>query len=94
MSDDVKSKVKKGASIGANSTIICGVTIGEYSMIGAGSVVTKDVPPFALVYENPAKLKGYVCYCGRKLKNILEETKYYISYKCEYCNKIIKIKKW
>lgn len=47
--------IKKGASIGANATIVCGVTIGEYAMVGAGSVVTKDVPPFALVYGNPAK---------------------------------------
>lgn len=52
--------VKKGASIGANSTIVCGVTIGEYAMVGAGSVVTKDVPPYGLVYGNPARLAGYV----------------------------------
>ena len=57
--------VKEGASIGANSTIVCGVTIGEYAMVGAGSVVTKDVPPFGLVYGNPAELKGFVCYCLR-----------------------------
>ena len=59
--------VKEGASIGANSTIVCGVTIGigEYAMIGAGSVVMKDVPPFGLVYGNPAELKGFVCYCLR-----------------------------
>ena len=61
--------VKKGASIGANSTIICGTIIGEYAMIGAGSVVTKDIPNFALAYGNPAKIKGIVCYCGTKLTN-------------------------
>ncbi len=55
-----KTLVKKGASIGANSTIVCGVEIGEYAMVGAGSVVTKDVPPFGLVYGNPAKLCGKV----------------------------------
>jgi acetyltransferase-like isoleucine patch superfamily enzyme len=59
--------VKKGASIGANSTIICGRTIGSYAMVGAGSVVTKDVPDYALVYGNPAKLHGFVCECGTKL---------------------------
>lgn len=59
--------VKKGASIGANATIICGNTIGRYAFIGAGSVVTKDVPDFALVYGSPAVLKGYVCKCGGKL---------------------------
>jgi len=55
-----KTTVKKGASIGANATIICGVTIGEYALIGAGSVVTKDVPPYALVYGNPARIHGKV----------------------------------
>jgi len=52
--------VKQGASLGANSTIVCGVTIGEYAMIGAGAVVTKDVEPYALVVGNPARMIGYV----------------------------------
>lgn len=59
--------VKKGASIGANSTIVCGVTIGEYAMVAAGSVVTKDVPDYALVMGNPARVVGYVCQCGNRL---------------------------
>ncbi|MFH1415731.1 MAG: acyltransferase [Elusimicrobiota bacterium] len=59
--------VKKGASIGANATVVCGVTLGEYSFIGAGSVVTKDVGPYWLVYGNPAKHKGFVCICANKL---------------------------
>ena len=59
--------VKKGASIGANATIVCGITIGEYAFIGAGSVVTKDVPSYALVYGNPARIKGWICKCGVKL---------------------------
>lgn len=63
-----KTLVKKGASIGANSTILPGLTIGEFSMIGAGSVVTKDVPNYGLVYGNPARLNGYVCKCGKKLE--------------------------
>ena len=61
--------VKKGASIGANSTIVCGVTRGEYSMVGAVSVVTEDVPDNALVYGNPAKVAGFICSCGRKLED-------------------------
>jgi len=65
----VSTLVKRGASIGANATVICGVTIGMYSMIGAGSVVTRDVPDFGLAFGNPAKLRGFVCYCGKKLKN-------------------------
>jgi len=60
--------VKKGASIGANATIVCGVTLGEHSFIGAGSVVTKNIPPYALVYGTPAVVKGYMCSCGEKLR--------------------------
>jgi acetyltransferase-like isoleucine patch superfamily enzyme len=63
----VSTHVKRGASIGANATIICGVTIGEYSMVGAGSVVSKSVPPFALVVGNPAKKIGDVCKCGERI---------------------------
>lgn len=59
--------VKKGSSIGANATIRCGITIGEYSMVGAGSVVTHDVPSQALVVGNPAHQMGWVCKCGFKL---------------------------
>lgn len=55
-----KTVVKKGASIGANATVVCGVTLGEYCLVGAGSVVTKDVPDFALVYGVPAKVMGKV----------------------------------
>ncbi len=62
-----KTLVKKGASIGANCTIVCGNTIGEYAMIGSGSVVTKDVRPYALVVGNPARQIGWVCRCGHKL---------------------------
>jgi UDP-2-acetamido-3-amino-2,3-dideoxy-glucuronate N-acetyltransferase len=56
--------VKRGASIGANATIVCGNTIGEHAFIGAGSVVTKDVPPYALLYGNPGRQRGWVCECG------------------------------
>lgn len=62
-----KTLVKKGASIGANSTILPGLIIGEFALIGAGSLVTKDVPDYALFYGSPAIFKGYVCKCGVKL---------------------------
>ena len=62
----LKTRIKKSASIGANSTIVGGITIDEYAMIGAGSVVTKDVGPQELWYGNPARLKGYICKCGQK----------------------------
>lgn len=61
--------VKKGASIGANSTIVCGVILGEYCMIAAGSVVTKDVEPYSLVMGNPAKHYTYVDKMGNKIEN-------------------------
>jgi UDP-2-acetamido-3-amino-2,3-dideoxy-glucuronate N-acetyltransferase len=59
--------VKKGATLGANCTIVCGVTIGRYAFIGAGAVVTKDVPDYALLVGSPAKVTGWVCECGLKL---------------------------
>jgi len=59
-----KTLVRKGATIGANVTIVCGNTIGQYAFIGAGSVVTKDVPDYALVYGNPGGAKGWVCQCA------------------------------
>jgi UDP-2-acetamido-3-amino-2,3-dideoxy-glucuronate N-acetyltransferase len=62
-----RTVVKRGASIGANATVVCGVTLGEYCFVGAGSVVTKDIPAYALVYGTPARQHGWVCRCGVKL---------------------------
>ena len=59
--------VKRGASIGANATVVCGHTIGRYAFIGAGAVVTGDIPDFALVVGNPGRIKGWMCECGIKL---------------------------
>jgi acetyltransferase-like isoleucine patch superfamily enzyme len=70
----VKTLVGKGASIGANSTILAGVKIGQYAMAGIGSVITKDVPDYALVYGNPAKINGWVNKNGDKLKKINNDT--------------------
>lgn len=61
-----KTLIKKGASIGANSTILCGITIGEYAMTGIGSVVTRDIPGFSLAYGNPAKVVSNICKCGKE----------------------------
>jgi len=63
----VPTLVRRGASVGANATIVCGVTLGAFSMVGAGAVVTADVPDFALVVGNPARVVGYVCECGKRL---------------------------
>ena len=59
--------VKQGATIGANATVVCGVTIGRYAFVGAGAVVLEDVPDYALVVGNPAKRKGWMCVCGTQL---------------------------
>lgn len=90
----VQTLVKRGASIGANATIVCGVTIGEYAMVGAGAVVTKDVPPHGLVVGNPARLVGFVCYCGKPLKESekIEADEELITYKCGKCGKEVKIR--
>lgn len=62
-----KTTIKTGASLGANCTIVCGHDIGKYAFVGAGSVVTKNVPDYAMVYGTPARIRGYVCQCGEKL---------------------------
>ncbi len=59
--------VREGATIGANATVVCGHTIGRYAFVGAGAVVTQDVPDYALVYGNPAHQRGWICRCGVKL---------------------------
>src|SRR5213594_3432508 len=61
------TRVKRGGSIGANATIVCGVTLGEYAFIGAGAVVTSDVPPFGLMLGVPARRVGWMCQCGERL---------------------------
>ncbi len=66
-----KTLIKKGASIGANATIVCGHTVGEWALIGAGAVVASDVPAHALMLGVPAKRKGWVCECGELLKHSL-----------------------
>ncbi len=67
-----KTLVKKGATIGANATIMCGLTIGQYAVVGAGAVVTKDVAPFTIVVGSPARMAGYACTCGRKLSQYFQ----------------------
>ena len=71
--------VKRGATIGANATILCGITIGEHAFIGAGAVVLKDVPAHALVVGNPSKQKGWMCICGIRLEPVKN------SLQCKVC---------
>lgn len=65
--DFAPTRVRRGASIGANATIVCGCEIGAHALIGAGAVITKDVPAYAVVYGNPARLRGWACQCGELL---------------------------
>ncbi|MFP3946661.1 MAG: acyltransferase [Archaeoglobaceae archaeon] len=90
----IPTTVRRGASIGAGSVIICGNEIGEYSMIGAGSVVTRDVHPNTLVYGNPARYRGVVCKCGRKLTEVESENEHAIHYTCECGETIEVLKEW
>jgi len=87
----VPTRVCRGASIGANSTIVCGVTIGEYALIGAGSVVSEDVPAHALAMGCPARVRGWVCRCGRKLDRPQIEAQGRAIYKCASCGSDLEI---
>ena len=80
-----KTIIKKGASIGANATIVCGHNIGKYAFIAAGAVVTKDVPDYSLVMGNPARVKYYVCECGNRLDFVNNFST------CKICGKKYKI---
>ncbi|MFQ5867726.1 MAG: acyltransferase [bacterium] len=75
-----KTLVKRGATIGANATILCGIAIGTYAFIGAGAVVTKDVPDYGLAYGNPARVQGWMCECGIKLQFIINKAE------CQNCH--------
>jgi len=86
--------IRRGASIGAGAVVLPGVTVGEFAMVGAGAVVTRDVPGHGLVYGNPARLHGYVCRCGRLLKGVEDDSQEgatkvattNLQWKCEVCN--------
>lgn len=80
-----KTVVRRGATIGANATIVCGHDVGEFGFVGAGSVVTKDVPRYAMVYGNPARIRGYACECGVKLLFVEGRTT------CETCDRAFEL---
>lgn len=84
--------IRKGAALGAGTIAVAGVTIGEWAMTGSGSVVTKDVPPHAIVAGNPAALLGFVCKCGQKL-DTPKETGGEMKFKCAHCKEEITLKK-
>jgi UDP-2-acetamido-3-amino-2,3-dideoxy-glucuronate N-acetyltransferase len=82
--------IRRGASLGANSTIRCGVTVGQWAMVGAGSVVTRDIPDYGLAWGNPARLHGFVCPCGSRLA---EESRQegVVTAKCPACGQTVEI---
>ena len=80
-----RTLVRRGASIGANATVVCGHTIGRYAFIGAGAVVTKDIPDYALVMGNPGRITGWMCQCGVKLGFRRDQEAQ--SYTCAACGK-------
>jgi UDP-2-acetamido-3-amino-2,3-dideoxy-glucuronate N-acetyltransferase len=82
--------VRYGASIGAGSVIICGVTIGTFALIGAGSVVTKDVPAHGLVFGNPARLHGYVCRCARRFTSMKQHDGKVTGW-CDFCQEAYEV---
>jgi len=83
-------KIGEGAAIGGHSVITPGVNIGKWVMAGSGSVITKDIPDYALVYGNPARIHGFVCKCGKKLEKTLSENNASVTLKCA-CGEEIKI---
>ena len=85
-----ETRIKRGAALGANSTIRCGITIGEWAMVGSGSVVTKDVPAHGLVYGNPAQLHGFVCACGEIMQKE-SQTATAVTAKCPKCGRTVEI---
>lgn len=87
----IPTVIEEGASIGANATVVCGIRIGRYAMVGAGSVVARDVPPHGLVYGNPARLRGFVCYCGRKLRRAKRFSLTAVTFQCETCGRSVEI---
>jgi UDP-2-acetamido-3-amino-2,3-dideoxy-glucuronate N-acetyltransferase len=68
-----RTLVREGASLGANATLLCSITVGRFALVGAGAVVTRDVPDFGLVVGNPARLRGFVCRCGQRLSFVSEQ---------------------
>jgi UDP-2-acetamido-3-amino-2,3-dideoxy-glucuronate N-acetyltransferase len=84
-----KTLVRRGASVGAQSVVVTGITVGEWALVGAGSIVTRDVPDHALVYGQPARIKGWVCACARRLE--LRPTADGIEGWCAECQELVRL---
>jgi len=86
----VPTYVRRGASIGANATIVCGVTLGPYSMISAGATVTTDAPPHGLMIGSPARLVSYICRRGHRMEAVTP-LEYKASFRCKRCGEILRV---
>ncbi len=84
-----ETRVRRGATIGANATIVCGVTLGAYCFVGAGAVVTRDVPAYGVVYGSPARLKGWACECGEMLSGAVDIG---VENRCKRCGSLYTLK--
>lgn len=85
-----ETRIKEGTALGANSTIRCGITIGKWALVGAGSVVTKDVPDHGLVLGNPARLRGFACACGQQVQKQSESGEV-VTATCPACGRTLEI---
>jgi UDP-2-acetamido-3-amino-2,3-dideoxy-glucuronate N-acetyltransferase len=85
-----RTLVKRGAALGANSTIVCGATIGAWAMVGSGSVVSRDIPDYGLAWGNPARLHGFVCPCGTRLEKESQQDSKILAL-CPQCKQQIEI---
>jgi acetyltransferase-like isoleucine patch superfamily enzyme len=87
------TRVCYGASVGANATVVCGVTVGRFCLVAAGAVVTRDVPDYGLVAGNPARLVGYVCACGQRLPGgPLATAETHAERSCPVCGRVIRLR--
>ena len=84
------TRIRQGAALGANATIVCGVTVGAWAMVGSGSVVTRDVPDHGLVAGNPARLRGFVCACGERLAKEAERGEVVVA-RCAKCGRRVEV---
>lgn len=82
--------IRRGASLGANATIRCGVTVGQWAMVGSGSVVTRDIPDYGLAWGNPARLHGFACPCGQRLVKVSQQAEM-VTANCPHCRQTIDI---
>lgn len=86
----IPTYVRRGASIGANATVLCGITLGPYSMVSAGSTATSDVPPYGLMIGSPARVAAYICRRGHRMQPA-NQSSFRATYRCERCRESLRV---